>query len=64
MIDVIRDFLARSGAVLRAVAGVPDFQGYLAHMRAAHPGSPVMSEAEFSVARTTERYDRVGSRCC
>ena len=64
MIDFIRGFLTRCGGVLRAVAGVPNYDRYLAHMRAAHPGDRVMTETEFNVARTKDRYDRVGSRCC
>jgi uncharacterized short protein YbdD (DUF466 family) len=62
--DIIRGFLERCAEVLRAVAGVPDYRRYLAHMRAAHPGDRVMSETEFNIARTRDRYDRVGSRCC
>jgi uncharacterized short protein YbdD (DUF466 family) len=60
----IRTFLARSAAALRAIAGVPDYGRYLAHMRFAHPGDRVMTETEFNAARTGDRYDRVGSRCC
>jgi uncharacterized short protein YbdD (DUF466 family) len=60
----IRTFLARWSAALRAIAGVPDYGRYLAHMRSTHPGDRVMTETEFNVARTGDRYDRVGSRCC
>ncbi|MEX2109110.1 MAG: YbdD/YjiX family protein [Gemmatimonadaceae bacterium] len=61
---VIRTFLARSAAALRAIAGVPDYGRYLAHMCSAHPGDRVMTETEFNAVRTGDRYDRVGSRCC
>ena len=64
MITLIRASLSRCAAVLRAVAGVPDYRRYLAHMRDAHPGDRIMSETEFNVARMSDRYDRVGSRCC
>jgi uncharacterized short protein YbdD (DUF466 family) len=60
----IRTMLARWAAALRAIAGVPDYGRYLAHMRYAHPGARVMTETEFNVARIGDRYNRVGSRCC
>ena len=64
MIEFLRAALARCAAALRAVAGVPDYRRYLAHMRAAHPGDRVMTETEFNLARMGDRYDRAGSRCC
>jgi uncharacterized short protein YbdD (DUF466 family) len=64
MIAAMRAFFAQSAAALRAIAGVPDYGRYLAHMRSAHPGDRVMTETEFNVARTGDRYNRVGSRCC
>jgi len=60
----VRSSLSRWAAVLRAVAGVPDYARYLAHMRDAHPGDRLMSEAEFNRSRLAARYDSVGSRCC
>ena len=64
MIARLRSSLSRWAAVLRAVAGVPDYGRYLAHMQSAHPGDRLMTETEFSVSRLGDRYDRVGSRCC
>jgi len=64
MMDPIRSSLARCAAVLRAVAGAPDYGRYLAHMRTTHPGDRIMSETEFNHSRLGDRYNRVGSRCC
>jgi uncharacterized short protein YbdD (DUF466 family) len=64
VIKAMRTLLGRSAAALRAIAGVPDYDRYLAHMRSVHPGDRVMTETEFNVARTGDRYDRAGSRCC
>jgi len=64
MIARIRRSLFRLGAVMRAVAGVPDYGRYLAHMRARHPGDRIMGESEFNHARLGDRYNRAGSRCC
>ena len=50
--------------VLRTVIGAPDYDRYLAHMRAHHPGCAAMSESEFVRRRLEERYARPGSRCC
>jgi uncharacterized short protein YbdD (DUF466 family) len=56
--------LSRCAAALRAIAGAPDYGRYLAHMRARHPGDRIMSESEFNYSRLSDRYNRVGSRCC
>ena len=56
--------LARVGAVLRTVAGAPDYERYVAHMRTRHPGDAPLSRDEFSRRRLTERYERPGSKCC
>ena len=64
MITVLRSALLRCAAGLRAIAGAPDYDSYLAHMRSAHPQQSTMTLTEFSVARMRDRYDRPGSRCC
>jgi uncharacterized short protein YbdD (DUF466 family) len=49
----------------RLMVGIPDYETYLAHRRARHPGEPVMSYEEFFRERQTSRY--AGSRmrgCC
>jgi uncharacterized short protein YbdD (DUF466 family) len=50
--------------VLRTVIGVPDYERYVRHMRARHPGCEVLSPTEFSRMRLESRYTRPGSRCC
>ena len=55
----------REGA--RLMIGVPDYDTYVAHMREAHPGQPVMSYAEFFRERQSARYGEGstrGFRCC
>ena len=56
--------LRRAAAVLRAIIGAPDYERYLAHMRARHPGSGVLPPAEFFALRHKERLERPGGRCC
>jgi uncharacterized short protein YbdD (DUF466 family) len=50
--------------VLRTVLGAPDYERYVAHRQAAHPGEPVLDRAGFERERMAARYDRPGSRCC
>jgi uncharacterized short protein YbdD (DUF466 family) len=47
------------------MVGIPDYDTYVAHRLAHHPGEPVMSYAEFVRAAQQRRY--AGSRmrgCC
>ena len=51
----------------RLMVGVPDYDAYVAHRRAMHPGEPVMSYEEFFKERQRSRYGENGgriSRCC
>ncbi len=51
----------------RLMVGVPDYDAYVAHRKAAHPGEPVMSFEEFFRERQQSRYGANGgkiSRCC
>lgn len=51
----------------RLMVGVPDYDGYVAHRRAAHPGEPVMSRADFHRNRIEKRFGGGSegiSRCC
>ena len=56
--------LGSACAVLRRVIGVPDYDTYVAHMRAAHPGAPLLTLDEFARERMQDRYNRPGNRCC
>lgn len=51
----------------RLMIGVPDYEAYVAHRKAQHPGEPVMTYAEFFRERQDSRYGAKGgkiSRCC
>ena len=50
-------------AIARAVAGVPDYDAYVAHLRASHPERTAPTRAEFFAERQEARY-RSGGRCC
>lgn len=56
---------ARSVArVVRTLAGVPDYERYVEHVRERHPGDEPLTRDEFVRLRLEERYNRPGSRCC
>jgi uncharacterized short protein YbdD (DUF466 family) len=50
--------------ILRRLAGMPDYPGYVAHRRTCHPGEPLLSEREFYDRYLEARYGGAGSRCC
>ena len=65
----VRDRLATAAGALRRAArlmcGIPDYDGYVAHLRRHHPERPVPSYAEFFRERQDARYGRSGNaRCC
>jgi uncharacterized short protein YbdD (DUF466 family) len=55
--------LTRIAAIIRRILGVPDYERYLAHVQAAHPGQIPMTEEEFFRERLEGRA-KPGSRCC
>jgi uncharacterized short protein YbdD (DUF466 family) len=40
----------------RLMVGIPDYDTYVAHRRANHPGLPIMTYEEFFVERQEARY--------
>jgi uncharacterized short protein YbdD (DUF466 family) len=60
----LRDSLRRLGVVVRRVIGAPDYDRYLAHVMACHPGTTPMTREEFERSRLEDRYSRPGQRCC
>jgi uncharacterized short protein YbdD (DUF466 family) len=47
------------------MVGLPDYDRYVAHVRARHPDRPVMDRAAFVAERTARRYEGGGAgRCC
>ncbi len=51
----------------RLMVGFPDYDAYVAHRRAQHPGEPFLSREDFFKQRQDSRYATAGgkiSRCC
>ena len=63
-------FISLAGAarrvahVARSLAGVPDYERYVEHVRTHHPDEAPLTRDEFVRLRLEERYARPGSRCC
>ena len=60
----LRLTLSRVASLLRALAGVPDYERYAAHMRRAHPGAPLLSRSDLIARCQQDRFNRPGGRCC
>ena len=58
------EMIQRFGAVIRQIIGAPDYDRYVAHLRAAHPECVPLSREAFMQERLEARYNRPGSRCC
>lgn len=54
----------RLRTILRTIAGVPDYDRYLRHVRLAHPDVTPLSQDEFVSDQLRRRYSRPGARCC
>ncbi len=64
LVDRYLAAVSRTLAVARRVVGVPDYESYVAHVRARHPDVAPMTQAAFAEDALTRRYERVGNRCC
>lgn len=63
----LREALRQFVRTAHLMVGHPDYDAYVAHRRAAHPGEPLMSRAEFHRNRTERRFGGGAegiSRCC
>jgi uncharacterized short protein YbdD (DUF466 family) len=46
------------------ICGMPDYEAYLRHLAACHPGRPVPSERQFFDEYLKARYEGGPTRCC
>ncbi|WP_028218231.1 YbdD/YjiX family protein [Paraburkholderia oxyphila] len=52
------------GQAMRLMVGLPDYEGYVAHMRATHPDRAPMTYEEFFRERQNARYGSGAGKCC
>jgi uncharacterized short protein YbdD (DUF466 family) len=58
-------FSGRSAlSALRRIAGMPDYEGHVEHLKRCHPGEPVPTEREFFDHYVSTRYGGGPTRCC
>jgi uncharacterized short protein YbdD (DUF466 family) len=55
---------SRIVATLRRIAGMPDYEAYLEHLRAHHPECSLPSEREYYDLYLSGRYGNGTTRCC
>jgi uncharacterized short protein YbdD (DUF466 family) len=63
-VSTFQERVAEVAAVVRRVIGAPDYDRYVAHVRARHPGLEPLGASEFYRLRLEERYNKPGSKCC
>jgi len=60
----IRNRLDAVRRVYVQLIGIPDYEGYLAHMAQNHPGEIVLSRKAFCARAIDRKYGVGGPRCC
>ena len=54
----------RIAAILRRIAGMPDYPSYVEHLRRCHPQLPILTERQFFEDFLRTRYGDGPTRCC
>jgi uncharacterized short protein YbdD (DUF466 family) len=55
---------SRFRAAWQGVFGIPNYEAYVAHMRATHPGETPLERGEFLAWALERRHAGRGPRCC
>jgi uncharacterized short protein YbdD (DUF466 family) len=61
---VLPGVLCRLLGAVRAVAGMPDYEAYLIHLRRRHPGMRAPGRREYYAEYLRARYGDGPTRCC
>ncbi|HEX5122462.1 MAG TPA: YbdD/YjiX family protein [Rhodanobacteraceae bacterium] len=51
-------------AAARRIAGIPDYDAYVAHLKLHHPERAIPTARDFFAERQQARYRAGGGRCC
>jgi uncharacterized short protein YbdD (DUF466 family) len=62
--DGLTGTFSRFRAAWLGVFGIPNYEAYLAHMRATHPGEAPLERGEFLAWALERRHGARGPRCC
>jgi uncharacterized short protein YbdD (DUF466 family) len=60
----VKATFAQWRAAWLGVFGIPNYEAYVAHMRATHPGETPLGRGEFLAWALERRYAGRGPRCC
>lgn len=60
----LRKIWSECSAAARRIIGIPDYDAYIAHLRARHPGRAIPTREAFFAERQRARYGSGGGRCC
>ena len=55
---------SRIAAILRRIAGMPDYAAHVEHLRSRHPGCVIPTERQFYEEFVRNRYGDGPTRCC
>jgi uncharacterized short protein YbdD (DUF466 family) len=56
--------IGRFVRTIKRVAGMPDYEAYVDHLRAVHPDCTIASERDYYDLYLRGRYDGKATRCC
>lgn len=56
--------VARVGSLVRRIAGMPDYEAYVEHLRRCHPERALPTEREYFEQYVAARYGDGPTRCC
>jgi uncharacterized short protein YbdD (DUF466 family) len=56
--------LSRIASAVRRIAGMPDYEAHVVHMRQCHPEQRVPSAREYYTEFLRSRYEDGPTRCC
>ena len=59
-----KDLLARAATTFKRIAGMPNYEAYLEHLRTHHPECALPTEREYFDEYLRGKYGGGFSRCC
>ena len=59
-----RDLLRHARSALKRIAGMPNYEAYVEHLRTCYPECSVPTEREYYDLYLKGRYEGGGMRCC
>jgi uncharacterized short protein YbdD (DUF466 family) len=62
--QAIKEVFPKLRAAWLGVFGIPNYEAYLAHMRATHPGETPLERGPFLAWALERRHAARGPRCC